>query len=103
MVKYTKTRGTMRALTSKIGILWTFNVSSLSNLIVIMPSGTMIVSMSQIPLNVKTINMRAQISLPPSARVYRLQKPFNRMTRRVEDTEWVPRLLVWSCCVVAAE
>ena len=52
-------------LTSKIGILWTLNVTSPANFLVTMPSGATIVSMSQILLSVKTVNERTQITLPP--------------------------------------
>jgi uncharacterized membrane protein len=52
-------------LTSKIGILWTLNVTSPANFLVTMPSGATIVSMSQIPLSVKNVDERTQITLPP--------------------------------------
>jgi uncharacterized membrane protein len=52
-------------LTSKIGILWTLNVTSPANFLVTMPSGATIVSMSLIPLSVKNVDERTQITLPP--------------------------------------
>ncbi len=52
-------------LTTKIGILWTLNVTSPTNLVVAMPSGSTIVSLSQIPLGVKTIGEQTHITLPP--------------------------------------
>jgi uncharacterized membrane protein len=52
-------------LTAKMGILWTLNVTSPTNLVVVMPSGSTIVSMSQIPLEVKTVGERTQVMLPP--------------------------------------
>jgi uncharacterized membrane protein len=52
-------------LTSKLGILWTLNVTSPTNMIALLPTGSTVVSMSQIPLDVRVVNDRTQITLPP--------------------------------------
>ncbi len=54
-------------LTSKVGMLWTLNMTSPTNLVVLLPTGATIVSLSQIPLDVKTVNERSQITLPPGS------------------------------------
>ncbi|HIH88231.1 TPA: hypothetical protein HA344_03355 [Candidatus Bathyarchaeota archaeon] len=52
-------------LTSKLGTLWTLNVTSPANLHLLLPTGSTIVSMSQMPLSVGTINGQPSITLPP--------------------------------------
>jgi len=52
-------------LTSKVGNLWAFNVTSPANLVVTLPSGATIVSMSQMPLDVSTVGGRTQVTMPP--------------------------------------
>lgn len=52
-------------LTSKVGNFWTFNVTSPTNLVVTLPSGATIVSMSQMPLDVSTVDGRTQVTMPP--------------------------------------
>ena len=52
-------------LTSKLGILWTLNVTSPVNLDVLLPSGATIVSISQIPLRVETISEHPSVTMPP--------------------------------------
>lgn len=54
-------------LTSKLGTLWTLNVTSQTNLEVWLPTGATIVSMSQMPLGVTTIGGRIQVIMPPGA------------------------------------
>ncbi|MCX6649912.1 MAG: hypothetical protein NTV61_11095 [Candidatus Bathyarchaeota archaeon] len=52
-------------LTSKLGTLWTLNVTSPVNLDVLLPSGATIVSISQIPLRVETFSEHPSVTLPP--------------------------------------
>ena len=52
-------------LTSKFGTFWTFNVTSPTDLVVMLPSGATIVSMSQMPLDVSTVDGRTQVMMPP--------------------------------------
>jgi uncharacterized membrane protein len=52
-------------LTTKVGTLWSLNVTSPTNLVTILPAGATIVSLSQVPLDVGTVNGRTQITLPP--------------------------------------
>jgi uncharacterized membrane protein len=52
-------------LTSKVGNLWAFNVTSPTNLVVTLPSGATIVSMSQMPLDVSIVDGRTQVMMPP--------------------------------------
>ncbi len=52
-------------LTTKVGTLWSLNVTSPTNLVAILPAGATIVSLSQVPLDVGTVNGRTQITLPP--------------------------------------
>jgi len=54
-------------LTSKVGTLWTLNVTSPTNLVVMLPSGATIIDMSQIPLDVSTVSGRTQVTMPPGA------------------------------------
>ncbi len=52
-------------LTSKEDILWTLTLTTPTNLVVLLPSGATVVSMSQIPLDVQTIDGRTRVTLPP--------------------------------------
>jgi uncharacterized membrane protein len=52
-------------LTSKEGILWTLTLTAPTNLVIILPSGATVVSMSQIPLDVQTVDGRTRVTLPP--------------------------------------
>jgi uncharacterized membrane protein len=54
-------------LTSKVGILWTINATSPVNLLVLLPAGSTVVSMSQLPLDIRAVNERTQITLPPGS------------------------------------
>jgi uncharacterized membrane protein len=51
-------------LTKKIGTLWTFNITAPGNIDVLLPSGATIVSLSQIPINVQTLDGRSLITFP---------------------------------------
>ena len=55
---------TTQDLTTKVGVLWTFNVTALSNVNVLLPLGATIVSLNQIPIDVQTINGRSYITFP---------------------------------------
>ena len=51
-------------LTKKIGTLWTFNITAPGNIDVLLPSGATIVSLSQIPINVQTLDGRSLVTFP---------------------------------------
>ncbi len=51
-------------LTKKIGTLWTFNITAPENIDVLLPSGATIVSLSQIPINVQTLDGRSLVTFP---------------------------------------
>ena len=53
-----------QGLTEKIGTLWTFNITSPSSINVVLPSGATIVSLSQIPVNVQTVNGQTVLTFP---------------------------------------
>lgn len=55
---------TTQDLTSKAGIIWTLNVTSPTNLIINLPVGSTIVSLNQIPLDVRTVDGHPYIVLP---------------------------------------
>ncbi|MCX6643344.1 MAG: hypothetical protein NTV15_08145 [Candidatus Bathyarchaeota archaeon] len=51
-------------LTKKIGTLWTFNITAPGNIDVLLPSGATIVSLSQIPINIQTVEGRSSVTFP---------------------------------------
>lgn len=55
---------TTQDLTSKAGTIWTLNVTSPTNLIINLPVGSTIVSLNQIPLDVRTVDGHPYIVLP---------------------------------------
>lgn len=52
------------SLTTKIGLVWTFNVSTPSESLVVLPSGATIFDISHIPLDLYTINGNQHLVLP---------------------------------------
>ncbi len=55
---------TTQDLTSKAGTIWTLNVTSPTNLAVNLPAGATIVSLNQIPLDVRTVDGHPYVVLP---------------------------------------
>ena len=51
-------------LTKKVGTLWTFNITTPGNVDVLLPSGATIVSLSQIPINIQTVDGRSLVTFP---------------------------------------
>jgi len=63
-----------QSLTSKIGDLWSMNFTSPVSIDILLPQGDTLVSLSQIPLEISTINQRQSILLPdgPNEITYQL-------------------------------
>lgn len=63
-----------QSLTSKSGDLWSMNFTSPVSIDVLLPQGATLVSLSQIPLEISTINQRQSILLPdgPNEITYQL-------------------------------
>lgn len=55
---------TTQDLTSKAATIWTLNVTSPTNLIINLPVGSTIVSLNQIPLDVRTVDGHPYVVLP---------------------------------------
>jgi uncharacterized membrane protein len=55
---------TTQDLTKKVGVLWTFNVTALTNANVFLPLGATIISLNQIPLDIQNVDGRSSITFP---------------------------------------